>query len=176
MLSLSAVGEAVFSSCWWFGLRCPSTGAYRLLGGTVWMRKWWPSGGLNPVKYFSELPPPQPLPASAGDPPKLAGMSGPGFYEVTAFSPWILVCLRPSVCHPGVEFLFPPIPWKPCCPTLLAFKARFACVSSSHCQAIRLENLTWGSEFLLPWENFCGAILFQFVGCPPSSFGNLIVM
>ena len=36
---LSAVGVALFLPCWLFGLRCPSTEAYRLLGGA--------SGGLR---------------------------------------------------------------------------------------------------------------------------------
>ena len=34
---------------------------------------------------------------------------------------------------------------------------------SSHCQAPRLESLTWGSELSLLWENFYGIIIFQWV-------------
>ena len=33
----------VFPPCWFFGLRRPSTGAYRILGGA---RSWWENGSL----------------------------------------------------------------------------------------------------------------------------------
>ena len=42
------------------------------VGREVWMRKWWLSGGLNPMKYFSELPPPGSLyPVSHSQSPPL---------------------------------------------------------------------------------------------------------
>ena len=118
----------------------------------------------------SELQPP---PASAGDPPILAGMSCPVPYGVTAFLHWVLVHTRPSVSPPRVEFLFPPVLWNSCDQTLLTFKVRVPGGSSSFCQTPSLGSLTWGSEFSLLWENFCGIIIFQFVGCPPSGDGIL---
>ena len=111
-----------------------------------------------------QLPPP---PASAGDPPILAGKSGPVYYEVTAFFPWVLVHTRPCVRPPRMEFLFPPVLWNPCDQNPLAFKARFSGGSSSHCQTPRLGSLTQGSELSLLWENFC----FQFLGHPPGMYG-----
>ena len=90
---------------------------------------------------------PQLPPTSAGDPPVLAGRSGPVSYEVTTFFPgsWYtqdLVCTLQ-------ELLFPPVLWNSCDQTPLAFKARFSVGSSSHCQTPRLGSLMWGSELSL---------------------------
>ena len=84
---------AVFLPCWLFVLRHPSSGAYSLLGGVL-VPKWQPSGELMPMNmpwYLrhqclclhsdTQLPP-----FSSGDPPRLAGKSGPGSYEVIAFA------------------------------------------------------------------------------------------
>ena len=114
---------------------------------------------------------PQPLPASTGDPPVPGGRSGPGSHEVTAFFPWVLVHLKPCVCPPRVEFLFPAVLWNSCGQTPLAFKARFSGNSFSCFQTPRLGSLTCGSELSLLWENFCDIIIFQFVGCPPGGYG-----
>ena len=80
--------------------------------------------------------------------------------------------LRRSYVPPlRVEFLFPPVLWNSCDQTLLAFKARFSGGSSSHCQTPRLGSLMWCWELSLLWENLCGIIIFQFLGCPPSRYG-----
>ena len=64
-------------------------------------------------------------PASAGDPQILAGRSGPGSYEVTAFSPGS--GMHEILCVPSrVELLFPPVLRDSCDQTPLAFKARFS--------------------------------------------------
>ena len=52
-----------------------------------------------------------------------------------------------------------------------AFKARFSGCSSFCYQSPRLGSLMWGSGLSLLWENFCGVIIFQFVGCPLSRYG-----
>ena len=100
---------AVSLPCWLVGLKCPGNGAYRLLSGA---RSCWENGGLQeglcqwvltrtaaasvlvPAVSHSHHPLP---PASTGDPPILAGKSGPVSYEVTTFFPgswcaWDPVC------------------------------------------------------------------------------------
>ena len=114
---------------------------------------------------------PQLLTASAGYPPVLAGRSGPVSYGVTAFFPWVLMCMRLCVHPPRVEFLFLPVLWKSCDQTLLALKAWFSGDSSSHCHNPRLGSLLQGSELSLLWDKFCGMVVFQFVGHPPGRYG-----
>ena len=58
------------------------------------------------------------------------------------FFPWVLVCMRPCVHPPKLEFLFPTILWNSCDQTLLS----------------------------LLWENFYGIIIFQFTCCSPSAY------
>ena len=146
--------------------------------GQVLVGKWPPGVPMlmsTPQNYccqcFCLHSEPQPHHTSARDPPILAGRSGPVSYEVTAFFSWVLVCTRPCVCPPRVEFLFLPVLWNSCDHTLLAFKARFSGGSSSNCQTHRLGILTWDSGLSRLWQNFCGVIIFQFVGCPPSEYG-----
>ena len=66
---------------------------------------------------------PQPPPASAGDPPTLAGRSGSVSYGISAPSLWVLMhtllCVSPS----RVESLFPPVLSKSCNQIPLAFKS-----------------------------------------------------
>ena len=151
------MGGAVCLPCWLFGLRRPSTGAYRLLGGAG---SWWQNGDLQESSYQWVLPStsatsacphsePFPLPTFPGDTPRPpsrpAGMSGPGSYEITAFS------LGPSshetCAHPpNVAFLFSPVLWSSCNQTPLAFKAKCSGASSSWCQTPRLGSMMWGSE------------------------------
>ena len=113
---------------------------------------------------------PQPPLASAGDPPGLAGRSGPVSDEITLFL-LVLVHTRPCVHPPRIEFLFPSILWNSCNPTPLTLKARFSGSSSSHCQIPRLRSLMWGSGLSLFWDNFCGIITFQFIGHLPGRYG-----
>ena len=85
------MGGAGFPPCWLFGLRRPNIGAYP--GSLMWLMS--DSGSTHAKKYFPELVlpvslslgEPQPPPASAGDPPTLAGVSGSVSYGVTAPSP-----------------------------------------------------------------------------------------
>ena len=65
---------------------------------------------------------PQPSPASAGDPPTLAGRSGSVSYGVTAPSLWVPMHTLLCVCPPRVESLFPPVLSKSCNQIPLAFK------------------------------------------------------
>ena len=95
------MGGAGFPPCWLFGLRRLNTGAYRcsLVGLMV------DSGRAHAKEYLPELVLPASLslaephlpPASAGDPPTLAGGSGSASYGVTAPFPgsW---CAHYFVC------------------------------------------------------------------------------
>ena len=78
--------------------------------------------------------------------------------------------LHVCLCPPKVKSLFPPVPWKSCHQTLLAFKARFPGDSQSLCQIPRLGSLTWCLK-LSQWENFFGVIVLQPVGHPLSDYG-----
>ena len=120
------MGGAVFSLCWLFGLRHPRTGSYKLLGGArSWWEKWQPPGGLTPVKYPSELllPVPTTVAWSSRDPLILAGMSGPGTFEVISFHPassctgdLVYTLQECSFCYPqscGIPVIKPCWPSKP---------------------------------------------------------------
>ena len=98
----------------------------------------------------------QPPPASAGDPPTLAGRSGSVSYGVTAPSPWVPMRTLLCVCPPRVESLFPPVLSKSCNQIPLAFKVWFSRNSSSCCWTPRLGSLKWGSEPSLQWVDFYG--------------------
>ena len=77
------------------------------------------------------------------------------------------------VCPPREESLFPPVLFKSCNQIPQAFKVWFSRNSSSCCHAPRLGSLTWGSELLLQWVDFCGISVLQSVSHPPSSYGIL---
>ena len=79
--------------------------------------------------------------------------------------------MKPCVCPPGVESLFPTILWISCSQSLLAFKARCSGGSSYWCQTPRLVSLTSGSELSLLRKNLCDRITFQSVGCQPTRHG-----
>ena len=136
------------------------------------------SGRAHAKEYFPELLLPvslssrwaTPTPASAGDPPTLAGRSGSVSYGVTAPSPgsW---CAHYFVCVLQEWSLFPPVLSKSCNQISLAFKVWFCRNSSSRCRTPRLGSLTWGSEPSLQWVDFCGISVLQFVSHPPRSYG-----
>ena len=109
---------------------------------------------------------PQLTPDSPGDPPR----PGPGSYRVTVLS-LVLVHVKPCVCSPGVESLFPSVLWNSCTQALLAFKTKCSEDISTWCQTHRLDSLTWGSELSLLWENLFTIIIFQFEGCLPGGYG-----
>ena len=117
----------------------PSTGAYRLFGGADGLQEGSCQRILPRTAAASVFVPTELPPTFAGGPPVLAGRSGPVFYSVTAFIPWVLVCTRLCVCPPGMEFLFPSVLCKPCSQIPLAFKGRFSGDSFSHCWTPRLE-------------------------------------
>ena len=143
-----------FASYWLFGLRHPSTGAYRLLLGPNLGKKIQSPAGLTamhtPQNCFQQClwpcSAPRLPPVSAGDPPpNTIRQSCPVSHDVTAFYP---------------ESQWTQDLWNSCDQTSLTFKARFSEGSSSHCQTPRLVSLTWGLEHLLLWENFWGIIIF----------------
>ena len=112
----------VFLLCWLFGLRCFSTGAYRLLVGA---RSWCQNGGLQGSSYRWIFPGgnhqslcthskprlPHPHSTSSGDPPRPTGGSGRGSYDVTAFT--LGSSTRYCVHARRVESLFHPKPHWP---------------------------------------------------------------
>ena len=113
----------------------------------------------------------EPSPASPVDPPTLAGRSGSVSVGGHCSFPWVPTCTLLCVCPPRVESLFPPVLSKSCNQIPLAFKVWFSRNSSSHCWTPRFGSLTWGSEPSLPWVDFCGISVLQFVTHPPSSYG-----
>ena len=113
---------------------------------------------------------PQPPPASAGDPPTLAGRSGSVSHGVTSPSPWVLMHTLLCVCPPRVESLFPPVLLKSCNQIPPAFKVTLSGNSSSHCWTPRLGSMTWGSEPSLQWVDFCVVVVLQLVSHPPSGY------
>ena len=175
------MGGAGFPPCWFFGLRRPSTGAYRFFGGANG-GLWECSHQMSTSQNFCcqcpcPLGEPQPPPASAGDPPKLAGRSGSVSCEVTDPSPPGAWCAHYFVCALQERSLcFSPVLLKSCNQTLLAFKVWFSGDSSSCCQTPRLGILTWGSESSLQWVDSCGIIVLQFVSRPPSGYGIWFVI
>ena len=137
------------------------------------------SGRVHTKVYFPELllpvslslGEPQLPPASAGDPPTLAGRSDSVSYGITAPSLGSR-CAHYFVCAlQEWKSLFPPVLPKSCSQIPLAFKVCFSRNSSSHCQTPRLGSLTWGSEPSLQWVDFCGISVLQLVSHPPSSYG-----
>ena len=106
------MGGALFLPHCLFDLRHPSTGAYRLLGGT---RTWCQNGSLQesscPWVFPSTSAPVSLSPqwataslTSPGDPPRPASRSGPGSYEVTAFFPWG-PCVHKTLCVPSKSWV-----------------------------------------------------------------------
>ena len=160
------MGGALFPPCWLFSLRCSSTGAYRLLGGTRSHLQndsllgssclWLFPGPLLPVSCPRSEP--QPTPKSSWDYPQHTPHRDPQIdsgwdsYRVTAL-PWDLVYMKYCVCSPRVESLFTPVLWSSFSQAPLAFKAKCHGGSCSWCQTPRLGNLMWGSELSLLWEN-----------------------
>ena len=169
------MGGAEFPPCWLFGLRRPSTGAYRPFGGANGGPWEGSKQGVLPrtsaasvlVPVVSHSCPP----ASAGDPPTLADRFGSVSYGVTAPSPWVLMCTLLCVCPPREEFLFPPDLLKSCNQIPLTFKVWLSGNFSSCCRTPRLGSLMWGSELSLQWVDFCGISVLQFVSHPPSGYG-----
>ena len=68
----------------------------------------------------------------------------------------VLVCMRPCVHHPGVEFLFPHIPWNSCDWTLLSFKQDSLGaplpIATSQARCMGLRNFAIMREIL--WYNY----------------------
>ena len=111
--------------------------------------KWQPPGKLTlmiipwdlcPVSWpQNEL---QLTPASPGDPLRPTGTSGSDSYVVLAL-PWDPVQVKPWVCPPRVESVFPQVLWRFYTQALLTINTKYSWGSSSQCQTSRLGSLTW---------------------------------
>ena len=102
--------------------------------GTPIMQSWWDLTSC----------------ASAGDPPVLAGRSGPCSYEVTSFS--LDSYVHETLCGPSKSGVSAsPSPGSSCDQIPLVFKAKFSGGFFSHCQT--LSHGTWhGAQNF----HFCG--------------------
>ena len=165
---------AEFPPCWLFGLRWPSTGAYRLFGGANGgLRAGLCQGVLPRTSAASVLVPtvshshPPPLQETLHHQQVGVVQSPMGSLLLPLVPVLSLLC----VCPPRVESLFSPVLSKSCNQIPLAFKIWFSGNSFSHCWTPRLGSLTWDSEPLLQWVNSCGIVVLQFVSHPPSGYG-----
>ena len=171
-----------FPPCWLFGLRYPSTGACWLLGGT---KSWWnmqPPGGLTPIgtpqnpaaSVFYCYSEPQPPTTFTGDPPVLLSRLTWFFYKVTVF---FFAPLSPSV-HENLEV--PSNSGVPDSPRLVEFLwSNPADLQSQILWSLFMllpDPLMYHSELFLPWENFCGIVIFQCVRCPTKGMGLDLVL
>ena len=135
----------------------------------VLVRRWWPPGEFTPMStpqnyccqclcLYRE---PQPLPASAGDPPVLAGSFVCVSCGVAAPSLWVLVHI------PGLESVScSPMEGLQSNPTGL--QGQSPCGFPVLLLDSRLRSQTWGLEPSQQRENFCGIIVLQLVGFLPS--------
>ena len=185
----------MFLPRWLSGLKCPSTGTYRLLGGA---RPWWKNGGpwegscpwvLPRTTVTSVF-----MPAVSQSCPRLCQYQQEtlqyhpvGLAQTPVRSlPFPLgpeidlqpVC-DPYVCHVPIQVTWDLVgtlqKWSFCFPSALEFlwsnpglerQRRGSGGPSSWCQNPRLESLTQSSEFSLLWENPCDTIIFQFCRSP----------
>lgn len=138
----------------------PSAGACGLLGG---MRSWWEDGGLGEFDNEFEPSPELLLPVSCpcrvacashctpcrSIPPVSSRWWSHSGLQITTF-PWILVCMRPSMLPPQVEFLYPS-PGnsciKPCWPSKPDALSGF-----SKCQTPRLGVWCGAQNFYSCWR------------------------
>ena len=146
--------------------------------GQVLMPKCWSPGWLMPMNTPQYLyhqcscphSEPQPPSASLGGPPRPSGRSGPGSYEVTAFS------LGPSVHETlcvsskrGVSLSPSPVEFLQSSPTGLQSWMLWGLLLPMPDPQAGEPDV--GSELSLLWENFCDIIILQFVGHPPGWYG-----
>lgn len=119
--NLSADGLGLLPPCWLFGLRYPSTGAFRLLGGAKSHcqepKMSTSSQSLCPCCVRHQLIDPRESHSRHRRPPRLVGRSGPSSHGVTTFSFFFFSfwshCFAPgpSVCRalyvPSKNGVFP---------------------------------------------------------------------
>ena len=104
------MGGTLILPCWLFGLRCPSTGTYRLLGAA---RSSYQNGSFPRSSHQWVVPATSvlvltvshncPL-ASLKDPSRPGGKPGPGSYKVTAISQ--SASAHETLCTPSKSFCF----------------------------------------------------------------------
>lgn len=122
--NLSADGLGLLPPCWLFGLRYPSTGAFRLLGGAKSHcqepKMSTSSQSLCPCCVRHQLIDPRESHSRHRRPPRLVGRSGPSSHGVTTFSffffhfgvtalPLGPVCAGPCMYPPRMEYFPSPV-------------------------------------------------------------------
>jgi len=111
------------------------------------------------------------IPTSTGDPSILASRSGRVSYGGHSFFP-LGSSTHESLCVlPLQEWsLYLPQSWE--CPVIKTHWASKVDSLGTPPPAASLGNQIWGLEISLLWENFCGIIVFQFVGPGISVYHN----
>ena len=148
----------VFLPCWLVGLSFPTLDPKGCIG-----RDWALVSMNTPQHPCHQCPCPHselqvPL-ASPGDPPRPAGRSGPGSYEVTPFptgsqGTW-------DLCALWEWHLFPPVLWSS--PAGLQSQMLWGLIP------LMPDPPAWGAWHGLgthSWENLCDPVIFQFLGHP----------
>ena len=167
---------AVFSPCWLFGLRRPSTGANRLFGGAkggLWegSHQWvLPRTAVASV-FVPTVSHSCPLPLQEIHSSRKVW---PSLLWGHCSVPRVPMHTRPCVCPPRVEFLLP-LPPSP----VEALQSNPTDPQSHTLWGLLLllpdpqaGKPDVGSALSLQWENFCGTIVLQSVGCPPGRYGT----
>ena len=130
---------AVFPPCWLFGLRGPSTGAYRLLLGPGLDAKIVTSRRAHVFEYSLRLLPPVSVlsPQSATVDPCFIRRPSKTHRQFWSRLLWSHCFALGSgacenLCAPSkIGILFPQLLWSSCTQALLAFKAIYSWASSS---------------------------------------------
>lgn len=181
--SLPADGWTVFPPHWLFGLKCSSTGAYRLLGGPglggVVASELMPISTLQNYCYQCLCPCSESQPPAAGSVETLqykqVGLTQ-GLMGVTAFllgSQILCALIWPCMCPPREEFLFSPVLWKSCDQASCLPSQMFWGTSSNARPGLGAWCKTQNCHSC--GENLWNIIIFLFVGCPPGVYRILIL-
>ena len=177
------MGGVVFLLCWFFGMRHPNTGAYRLLGRTrSWC--WWSKQDVCLLESSTSWTLPEistisvHVPRESDShtmlPQETLWNQQVGLAQVPKKSLTLLcvpVCMRPCVFPPRVKFSFPPSPMELLNRSLVGLQSQMLGGFFLWCQIPGLRSLMWGLKLSLLWENFCNIIILQFVDCPTTGYG-----
>ena len=171
----------MFLPCWLFSLMCPSTGAFRLLGGTrshcqncdLWkISHWWVFPGISATSGFGPT-------VSHSWPPSLQKTLRGGQVGLIQAVMKSLLCsgspvdVRPVGTRQEWSLHFPQYCGAPALKPHLTHwpsKPNTLGIPPHNDRPQAGGSLIWGQNSLL-CENLCNIIVFQFVGCPPGRYG-----